>query len=1231
VGLIGQWPRCLRWTLCPGVYLCVFGLAASQKVHAASPSTKGNTALQQGKYSLPLSFEENRGQADAAVKYLGRAAGFSVAFREDGAEFLFAQRAAGRNSSIRAKQDGQVENALSDRVRMKLLDANQSPEIEGTDRLPGTVNYFIGSDPAMWRSNVPTFAEVRYARVYPGTDLIYYSEQQRLEFDFRLSPGADPRRIRMQFEGARELRIDASGNLTITMPGGAVEYRKPIIYQTAIDGSKQLIRGSFALAAHNIVRFRVGAYDRSRPLVIDPILNYSTYFGSYSGVNGVAVDAAGEAFVTGAAVALPATSGSFQAQNPNTSQLAGSAYVAKFNSTGTALLYCTYVGGSEYSESMAIALDNSGDAFITGSADPADFPITPGAFDTSNKNGGGSFVTELNSTGSALVYSAYLDGSNGAAAVAIALDTSGNAYVTGTTRSTDFPTTPGAFQQTGLASDSAFVTKLNPTGSALVYSTYLHGSTGESGTSIAVDSTGSAYVGGFTVSSDFPVTSGAFQTSFGGSGDGFLAKLNPAGSSLVYATYLGGSVVNGTTAINAVALDNSGNAYVTGNTNSNNFPITAGAFETQLYGHQDAFVAKFNSSGSALVYSSLLGSSFDAADDNNGAGIAVDSEGDALVVGTAWPSDFPITAGAFETVNLAYNYSGEVGSFVTKFNPSGSALLYSTYLSGSGDTSGEECDCANAVALDSSGNVYVGGITSSTDFPTTADAVQTSFEGPDIKGFVTEFNASEMTSLPYPVLSLASSSNPVEWGKPVTFTATLKSASGPTPTGVVVFSIEGLEAGDTGDGVGSGPGPWITIPLDPSGSATYTPAAIGTGAITVTAYYLGDANNAPLNNALTQTVTTIPTTTTLTSSANPAPYGTPVTFTATVLDNTGKPAQGAVDFGMGKRVYGNAVYLDANGQASWTNGTGGPPLPVGSDSVFAEFVIPMLGYGPSSATYSETFTPLGIVPSPGFSPTGGTYTSPQSVVLSDANTSSMIYYTTDGTNPTTNSNWYTVPILVSSSETVEAIAVAPGYSASAVSSAEYIIAPPPNFSLSGTAVTFAPGATTGNIAVITVTPSSEFIGSVSLNAVITASPPGSVYPPSLSFGTTSPVNVTNTNVGEATLTITTTAPTTSALAFPQWPISRWIPEGGAALACCLIFTRASKRAKWQTLIGFFVLFVVMTSAVLACGGGGGGNGGGNGGGGGQSNPGTTPGAYTITVTGISGTTQQTTTIALTVN
>ncbi len=660
---------------------------------------------------LPLHFEANRGQTHDDVRFLSRGPGYGL--------YLTAHEAV-----LVLKQSDVQTHAMPVVVRMSLVGAMPQPRVSALEELPGKANYFIGNDPAKWQTNVPTYAKVQYRDVYPGIDVVYYGNQRQLEYDFVVAPGADAQRIVLDFKGVERLEIDAQGELVMHAAGGALRQHKPVIYQD-IDGIRREIAGGYVMKGAHQIAFQVAAYDKTRPLVIDPVLVYSTYLAGSGNEEawGIAVDSLGNAYVAGItdSTNFPTTLGAFQ------TALGGNvdAFVTKLNATGSALLYSTYLGGSgneaggrpEGGGRPGIAVDSLGSAYVTGFTSSSNFPTTSGAFQIALGGNFDAFVTKLNATGSALVYSTYLGGSGGEGGIfRIAVDSLGNAYVAGHTASTDFPITPGAFQTAFVGHVDAFVTKLNATGSALVYSTYLGGSTIQIDGSdfrediaIAVDSLGNAYVAGGTTSNNFPTTPGAFQTTFGGGlADAFVTKLNGAGSALLYSTYLGGSVYEQAFGI---ALDTSGSAYVTGFTSSSNFPTTSGAFQIALGGNFDAFVTKLNATGSALLYSTYLGGSGGEA----GGGIALDSAGNAHVAGATNSNNFPTTPGAFQTT-----YGGGLNDvFVTKLNATGSALLYSTYLGGSGDDEGL------GIALDTLGNAYVTGVTFFTNFPTTLGAFQT--------------------------------------------------------------------------------------------------------------------------------------------------------------------------------------------------------------------------------------------------------------------------------------------------------------------------------------------------------------------------------------------------------------------------------------------------------------------------------------------------------------------------
>ncbi len=687
--------------------------ACSDVAGARRADTAAPTRPSVGYGQLPLAFEANQGQSDEQVRFLARGEGYSL--------FLTATEAV---LSLRAPAPSSTV------VRMRLMDANAQPTLTGLDPLPGTSNYLIGNDPDRWRRDVPHYARVKYASVYPGIDLVYYGKQRQLEYDFIVGPNADPSRVALAFDGVDALSIDPEGNLILQTAHGALTQQKPVIYQD-LGGRRHLVDGRYELRADDRVGFHVSSYDTTRPLVIDPVLSYSTYLGGNGNDTGhaIAVDSAGNAYVTGVtrSTNFPGASGS-----PIQPTWRGSddVFVAKLNAAGTALVYSTYLGGSGSDIGRAIAVDGTGNAFVTGETDSPTqagsgniaFPLV-GAFDASYNLGGDAFITKLNAAGNALVYSTYLGGRGVERGYGIAVDGSGNAYVTGHTNSGlsssvpdvgDFPAV-AAYQPLTASPGNfdAFVTKLNAAGNALVYSTYLGGIASEfslDGGAIAVDSAGSAYVGGTTSSANFPGagTSTIQATIGGGVSDGFVAKFNPAGSALVYGTYLGGMTYD---AVNGLALDAAQNAYVVGYTDSSNFPTAVPLQASRNGPGNDAFVAKLNAAGSALTYSTYLGGTGgDVAYD-----VAVDGVGNAFVSGWTTSPNFP-TVAPLQAAN-----AGSGDAFISQVNGAGSALVFSTYWGGS---SGVER--GYGIALDSFGNAYVAGETNSSNFPASTGAFQTS-------------------------------------------------------------------------------------------------------------------------------------------------------------------------------------------------------------------------------------------------------------------------------------------------------------------------------------------------------------------------------------------------------------------------------------------------------------------------------------------------------------------------
>ncbi len=641
-------------------------------------NTFAGPAAQFGK--LPLAFERNQGQTDAKVNFLARTPGYTL--------FLTTGEA--------------VLSAKSGVLRMTLLGANPAPAVSGVDEMPGKANYFLGADAAKWHANVPTYSKVAYKSVYSGIDLVYYGNQSQLEYDFIVAPGADPHRIRFALRGTSQITRSGEGDLVLPMPDGDIRWHKPFAYQVT-NGERQQIAARYVMKSNGDVAFEVGRYDTRKPLFIDPLI-YSTYLGGTHGANayGIALDSSGNAYIAGATASTD-----FPTVNPLQPANGGGgkydAFVSKFNSTGSTLLYSTYLGGSADDYATGIAVDSAGNAYVAGYTGSTDFP-TQNPLQTYIGGGYDAFVAKINPDGSALVYSTYIAGSGNDAAHAIATDSAGNAYVTGTTSSTDFPTLK-PIQPSLNGGNDVFISKINPTGSAFVYSTYFGGSSNEVAYGIAVDSSNAVYITGYTDSLDLPVRHAA-QATAGGEGDAFVAKFNPAGSALVYSTYLGGS---NTDQAQAIALDSSGDAFVTGYTFSDDFPVV-NPIKSWFSGDSQAFVAKLNATGSALDYSTYLGGSTHQVDllaDNYAYGIAVDPLGNAYVAGSTSATDFP-TTNAFQTSNGG----GDWDAFVTKINPPGSALIYSTYLGGRAN------DNAFAIAVNAAGDAYLTGQTASANFPT---------------------------------------------------------------------------------------------------------------------------------------------------------------------------------------------------------------------------------------------------------------------------------------------------------------------------------------------------------------------------------------------------------------------------------------------------------------------------------------------------------------------------------
>ena len=694
----------------------------------ATPPPRPSIPIMQASYGkLPLSFEANQGQWDPAVQFVTRGRGHQL--------FLTPSEAVLSVRTGEAKAEGRADHTARHKVlpsssttsdsvvRMKFEGADSQAEMVGLEPLPGIVNYFIGDDPSKWYTNIPTYQKVGYKDLYPGIDLVYYGNQGQLEYDLVVAPGADPTQIMLAFDGAEQLTVDDQGDLVLTLPQSSTEagqaetatlrLHKPVVYQRDEQGEKHALAGTYVLrgaetaATHHTVAvhlgetqhvaFQVASYDTSKPLIIDPVLSWATYLGRSGddGGGGIAIDVSGNAYVTGgtSSSGFPGTAGS-----PIQSTFGGNrdVFVAKLNAAGTALLYSTYLGGNGKDDGFGIAVDAAGNAYVTGDTRSSDFPGTAGSLIQSMYGGGDydAFVTKLNANGTSILYSTYLGGGNDDYGYGVVIDQAGQAYVTGQSGGPGFPAT---IPNTCRGNSDAFVTKLNAAGTSLVYSTCLGSSDTETATAIAIDEEGNAYVTG-VAGVGFPGTTGSpIQGTYGGGPtDAFVTKLNASGTAILYSTYLGGSGRDGGFGI---AVDAAGYAYITGHTSSTGFPGTAGSsLQPTLGGNLDAFVTKLNASGTAILYSTYLGGSAE----DSGFGIAVDQAGHAYVTGESASSNFPGTAGS----PIQSTYGGDpTDGFVTKLNATGTALLYSNYLGGSGRDSGR------GIAVDTVGNAHVTGET----------------------------------------------------------------------------------------------------------------------------------------------------------------------------------------------------------------------------------------------------------------------------------------------------------------------------------------------------------------------------------------------------------------------------------------------------------------------------------------------------------------------------------------
>jgi hypothetical protein len=616
-------------------------------------------------------------------------------------------------------QPGEIVPQRNNVIRMQWLGANPTPSVSGTGVQAAKVNYFLGNDPAKWRSNVPTYGRVHYNDVYPGIDLVYYGNQNDIEYDFVVAPGADPNAIALSFKGADGIEINPQGDLILHTAAGELIQQRPYIYQE-LNGTRQPVDGEFRIQNSEFntrnselktfasdssfilhpssfhspyVTFSVGEYDATRPLVIDPIMTYSTYLGS-SGADfgyGVASDVVGNVYMTGYTASI-----NFPLVDPVMPYSGdGDAFVSKFSRDGSALLFSTYIGGSKAEAGRTIALDATGNIYIAGATFSPDFPTVNAFQPVFGAGWDDAIVAKIDATGSSLIYSSYLGGSGADRCLrGLAVNAAGEAIVTGLTLSTDFPTA-NAYQPAPAGDSEVFITKVAAAGGSLVFSTYLGGPESDYSWGVALDPEGNPVLIA-TAGAGFPLVN-PFQPTYAGGGDLTVTKLSADGTSIIFSSYLGGT---GPDEGYGVAVAPNGTAFVTGMTWSNNFP-TVDPVQTNQ-NERDAFLTMINSAGTAILFSTFLGgNNIDQALD-----VAVGPDGNPIIVGQSWSHDFLL----FNPVQPNYG-GGTSDAIVAKFSAERKSLIYSTYIGGNDDDDG------NAIAIDPAGAAIITGYTASPNFP----------------------------------------------------------------------------------------------------------------------------------------------------------------------------------------------------------------------------------------------------------------------------------------------------------------------------------------------------------------------------------------------------------------------------------------------------------------------------------------------------------------------------------
>jgi len=1226
---------------------------------------------------FPISFEENRGQTDPQVRYMAHGGGYGLYLTSREAVLALsrsqcAPHSRTSNAAFPAQPDPCPAHQAT--VRLRMVGANPSPGISGVDLLSGKSNYFIGKDPKQWRTGIPNYAKVAYRDVYPGIDLIYYGNQQQLEFDLVVAPGADPNQVRFQVEGARELALNSDGDLVIHVSGGDISLRKPVVYQESSKG-RQAVDGRFIAKGRGKFAFEVGPYDRTRQLVVDPTLAYSTYLGGSTAeqINGLAVDGNGNMYVAGFT-----RSADFPTSNPFQATIAGTvnAFVTKIDAAGTGLVYSTYLGGSNGDYGNAIAIDSAGDAFVAGSTFSPNFPLA-NAYQSSFAEGGPGlsshgFVTELNPSGSDLVFSTFLGGSvsgpipivGGAGNViddcnGLALDKSGNIYVTGFTNANDFPTKNPIYTAPtgGFQSDTAedgFVTEFSAGGASLVYSTYLGSPSSIAyGNAIAVNSNGDAYLTG---NGTIPSVNALFTSGTGG----FVAEIKSGGSGYAFSTPF--------EAGQAIALDSSGNVYVAGVIGSGGlgFPVKNPVSNEQANG--GAFVSEFSSNGSSLLFSTPLGGTtafFGGASANSANGIAVDSAGNILVAGGTNAPDFPTANPIADTNN------GTGGVFVDEIDPTTGTLLFATVMGGSLPPAGGSVGCgyagaANvgfstgvgasgceasgyALALDGAGNVYLAGAVASYDFPT-ASPFQSTNKGTSNTdqhtGFVSKISYETVgpsASLSPTSLTFASQVTGVA-SSPQDVTLTNNGNAALTITGI---TVTGANAGDFSQTNMCGSS--LAASANCTIRVTFTPTATGT--LTASISIADNASGSPQTISLTGTgaaaapnVSLAPTSITFSSQTvgmTSAAQNITLTNTGTAsLSITGITIAGtnASDFSQtntcSSSLTASAFCTIAVTFTPAAAGSFAASVSIADNASGSPQTVSLTGTGVAATAPAITFSPASLTFA---SQNVGATSAAQTVTLTNSGTASLTItgITLTGSNAAdfaqTNNCGSSVAAGAHCTINVTFTPAAAGNLTASVSVADNASGSPQTIALSGTGAAAAPpdfavAASPATLSVspgasgtstLTVTPSNGFSQQVSFACSGL---------PALSSCSFSPSTVTPSGSAATTmLTISTTASTTAQNEVPSTGAQplRWAASFAGLFFLASLGGIRKRRSLQLTMLGAFVLL----GTLQGCGGGSGHSGT-------TTNPGTPAGTSTVTITATSGSgssaLSQTATISLTV-